>query len=269
MFAWSTFLNGLVAIGAGIIANFVSDHFGYVAPFMAALIALIVAFFIISSSWNENYGEKDSGAPSIGIAGALRIVLSDKKILYVGLMQTLFESAMYSFVFLWSPVFEKYKQKEDAVPYGIIFSAFMVSLMIGSVFFKKAMNIGYSHENLSSYVFILASVALFIPCFTENPLVFFIAFNLFELCCGMYFPTIGTIRSQYVPEETRSTIMNLFRIPLNLLVVISLRNVDSIPLKYSFYMCGASIAVSYLLSLTFEKEEREEKQADPEMSLKD
>ncbi len=101
MFAWSTFLNGLVAIAAGLIANFVSDHFGFVAPFMAALVALIAAFFIISASWKENYGEKDMGAPSIGIAGALRIVLADKKILYVGLMQTLFESSMYCFVFLW------------------------------------------------------------------------------------------------------------------------------------------------------------------------
>jgi hypothetical protein len=57
MFAWSTFVNGLVAIFAGILANFLSDLFGYVAPFMAAMVFLIVTFFIISASWSENYGE--------------------------------------------------------------------------------------------------------------------------------------------------------------------------------------------------------------------
>ena len=46
--------------------------------------------------------------------------------------------------------------------------------------------------------------------------------------------------------------MNLFRIPLNILVVVALRNADSIPLKYSFYMSGASIAIAYLLSMSLE-----------------
>ena len=35
----------------------------------------------------------------------------------------------------------------------------------------------------------------------------------------MYFPSIGTLRSKYVPDSHRSVIMNLFGIPLNALVV--------------------------------------------------
>ena len=63
------------------------------------------------------------------------------------------------------------------------------------------------------------------------------SFNLFEVCCGLYFPVslvkgptntfptlsliqaIGTLRGRYVPEETRATVMNIFRVPLNLIVV--------------------------------------------------
>ena len=41
----------------------------------------------------------------------------------------------------------------------------------------------------------------------------------FELCVGMYFPSIGTLRSRHVPDSHRSVIMNLFGIPLNLLVI--------------------------------------------------
>lgn len=45
------------------------------------------------------------------------------------------------------------------------------------------------------------------------------AFFLFELCVGMYFPLIGTLRSKYLPDAYRGVIMNIFGIPLNLIVV--------------------------------------------------
>jgi len=35
------------------------------------------------------------------------------------------------------------------------------------------------------------------------------------------------MRSQYIPEEARSTIMNFFRIPLNLFVCVVLYNVSN------------------------------------------
>merc|ERR1712129_422060 len=46
-----------------------------------------------------------------------------------------------------------------------------------------------------------------------------ISLFVFEACVGMYFPSIGTLRSRYVPDSHRSVIMNLFGIPLNVLVV--------------------------------------------------
>jgi hypothetical protein len=51
------------------------------------------------------------------------------------------------------------------------------------------------------------------------------AFVLFEVCCGLYYPTMGMIRSKNVPEAQRSTIMTIFRVPLNLIVAIILSNV--------------------------------------------
>ena len=45
------------------------------------------------------------------------------------------------------------------------------------------------------------------------------SFFAFEACVGMYFPLIGTLRSQYLPDAYRGVIMNLFGIPLNLIVV--------------------------------------------------
>lgn len=52
-----------------------------------------------------------------------------------------------------------------------------------------------------------------------------LGFCTFEACVGIFWPSIMKMRSQYIPEEARSTIMNFFRIPLNIFVCVVLYNV--------------------------------------------
>ncbi|CAN1299683.1 Molybdate-anion transporter, partial [Linum perenne] len=54
-----------------------------------------------------------------------------------------------------------------------------------------------------------------------------IGFCAFESCVGIFWPSIMKMRSQFIPEEARSTIMNFFRIPLNIFVCVVLYNVSS------------------------------------------
>jgi hypothetical protein len=46
-----------------------------------------------------------------------------------------------------------------------------------------------------------------------------------QLLVGIFWPSIMKLRSQYVPEDIRATILNLFRVPLNLFVCLILYNV--------------------------------------------
>jgi MFS transporter, MFS domain-containing protein family, molybdate-anion transporter len=52
------------------------------------------------------------------------------------------------------------------------------------------------------------------------------------------------MRSQYVPEEIRSTIMNVFRVPLNLFVCVVLYNVDKFPMQAVFTLCSVFLIMS-------------------------
>merc|ERR1711959_779919 len=47
-------------------------------------------------------------------------------------------------------------------------------------------------------------------------------FVLFEITVGMYFPACGTLKGKIVPESCRATLYNIFRIPLNVVVVLAL-----------------------------------------------
>jgi hypothetical protein len=54
-----------------------------------------------------------------------------------------------------------------------------------------------------------------------------ISFCVFEACVGIFWPSMMALRAHYVPEEMRSTIINIFRIPLNLFVCLVLFKVGT------------------------------------------
>merc|ERR1712050_527870 len=58
---------------------------------------------------------------------------------------------------------------------------------------------------------------------STSVVVRFFAFLAFEACVGLYFPMMGTLKGKIVPEHSRSTIYNLYRLPLNAIVVIVLQ----------------------------------------------
>ncbi|KAI9315038.1 hypothetical protein DFJ73DRAFT_883086 [Zopfochytrium polystomum] len=219
IFAWSTFANGLVAILAGVVANSLVDFFGLTAPFIFATAVLILTFFVISGSWAENYGSTDPRNQASLKEGVL-LVWRDKHILCVGIMQVLFESAMYAMVFLWSPTLDNVKPASiEKLPFGLIFSALMVSIMGGSYVFRMLLQRGWTEERIAVVTFGAAAGAIVVPFLFRDLFMCILAFCLFEACCGLYFPAIGTLRGKYIPEATRSTVMNVVRFPENVIVV--------------------------------------------------
>merc|ERR1719181_2575477 len=76
----------------------------------------------------------------------------------------------------------------------------------------------------------------------------FMAFLIFEFCCGLYFPTIGVLKSEVVPEHVRTTMYNFYRIPLNAVVVgLLLSNISMIR---CFTLCAALLMASLFAVLS-------------------
>lgn len=247
-FSWATFGNGLVAIASGVIANAAVDlSSSYIAPFMMSAVFLVIGGIIVFRTWPENYGEKGVSLKEakFSLIEGLKLVAKDIRILSTGVIVSFFEGSMYTFVFLWGPVLEK---GDSALPFGLIFASFMVCIMIGSVVFRVALRNGMCVERIIQPVLVVAAISLSIPIVNGNNYAAFWAFNLFELCCGVYFPTAGTIRSKYIPEQTRATVMNIFRIPLNLIVVFVLLRVSQWSPEFIFGICACLLVIALMSS---------------------
>lgn len=253
--------NSVVAIIAGLIAQKFADAFGFVAPFDVSLVVLTLMVIIITMTWTENYGDKTSNI-SHSFGTALNAIRQDHKVLCLGLIQSLFEGAMYCFVLEWTPslsIIYKTKvgtseadEEHTDIPHGHIFAAFMVSLMIGSSLFKLLSKYT-SVESFMRFVLALAALSLMTPIFYKgNQLVIFIGFLVFETCVGIFWPSMGTMRGKYVAEETRATTMNIFRIPLNMIVVVILLqhlDRDTIFEFCAFFLMVAVVCQQWLYTL--------------------
>lgn len=241
-FSIATFGNGVVAIVAGLSASVAAQWGGYVAPFMVSMVVLIVSFFVIAATWGENYGDSQIDVAA-GFKGALE-ACQDSKVWLLGLTSSLFEASMYSFVFMWSPVLIASVPQGQELPFGIIFASFMVCIMVGSSLFSIALRKGFSAQSALRASLILATASLSAPLWTSDWQLLSASFLCFEVACGLYFPAAGTLRGRFVPERQRSAVMNLFRFPLNLLVVAVLLNVDNMATSTVFYVIFAWMLIA-------------------------
>mmetsp|Transcript_6405 Transcript_6405/g.19426 ORF Transcript_6405/g.19426 Transcript_6405/m.19426 type:complete len:461 (+) Transcript_6405:23-1405(+) len=251
-FSRAIFGNCLVAIVCGLVASFVVQQFGVVAPFMVSLGILIVCFFIVLTTWSENHGDS-SGDSWSSLSQAVDVLRNDPNIITLGFIQSLFEGSMYTFVFMWSPtLMDDPMQDPTSIPFGLVFATFMVAAMLGSSIFGVLLRWGWSVVGVLKTLLALGAAALAVPYFAQSRLYLMLGFLVFEMCVGMYFPSIGTLRSEYIPEAHRSTIMNFFRVPLNFLVVIVLLKVkhmenDVVFAIITVWMVIALCLVQYLL----------------------
>jgi len=229
--------DSLVAILAGQLAGAAASTRGPTGPFELSVLFLVAGGILASLLWGENKAEPASdGDSKPTIREAVEVVKGDPKIALVGGVQSLFEAAMYIFVLQWPPAITAAIASAfgDGVgtPYGTVFSCFMTCCLLGSTVFGRLTKGGVETESSTGGMLAVAALAMACGTLASTsafasltsaawaPLAALVAsFFAFEGCVGMYFPSIGTLRSKYVPDSHRSVIMNLFGIPLNVLVV--------------------------------------------------
>ena len=239
-FELGSILNGALAVVAGILASlsgsFTGSQFG---PFWVSFVPIGMAGLLMRF-WSENYGE---------VAGPFRVCVPfalfarDQKIVLLGLAQTFFDSAMYVVRYAWMPAMAMGSEHPDS--YGIVFGCLMLSVMIGGILFSMARksilcgssassggdSFGSGSGGTSSFARIsLPAHAVAFVCLLGTVMMFdagsvtplFWCFVGVEASYGYFWPCYGVMRSEFLPETHRSTVMNLFLVPRNLVVALAL-----------------------------------------------
>ncbi|KAH9253172.1 hypothetical protein BASA81_008854 [Batrachochytrium salamandrivorans] len=275
VFAWQTLGNSLIAIGSGVLGQIASDAYpmiqivsgvymgGYTLPFDLASLAMVLGSILCIVTWEENYGERQVETfPLAALRQGLQVLQENPSVLVCGLVQSLFEGAMFSFVFEWSPALTNPDNQNELVPYGTIFATFMVCCMAGSLLVKPALNQMGKPQDVLPWVFFTSAIGLSaVPIqvyLARNDLAMY-GFLMFEMMVGMYYPLMGMLKSQIVPEQHRTTLYNLFRIPLNAIVLVVLLGKFTVSQTFSIcigLLLLAAIGIRFVGSMKQETGQR-------------
>lgn len=143
------------------------------------------------------------------------------------------EGAMYIMVFSWSQALLSARMAisewQDLPPFGLIFASFMSATTLGSVLFKIH---AYGHSGVQGSLVSLrlaaatASASLVTSVIAHSEACRFMAFCVFELCLGVYFPSMGHLRSKAVGDRRRASWYGIMRIPLNVYIQIAMMAVQ-------------------------------------------
>lgn len=235
-FVKSSLCNSGSAIVAGLLAQLSVTYYGFIGPFVVALVPLSTGLLCCARWWlpDQPSEANTTGGFQIGLA------TMDQNLWILGITQSLFLGTMYTFVFLWTPALE-----EPNTPYGLIFSIFMVMISIGSGLFKRVSIV----KERWPFIVLGSSALCFVATAAQiqNRSTIFVMFVLFESICGIMFPVYAGLRSKYIPEEHRTTIMNIYRIPLNVFVIIMLLNKQNMQLGTTFGACAVANLVALVL----------------------
>jgi MFS family permease len=223
----STTYNSMSAIAAGIVAQIAVEYLGYDGPVLIAIVPLACGMLICY--WGLESDHDQTSTVNFGFQGSLRSM--NINVWIICMTQSIFLATMYIFVFLWTPALES-----PGLPHGFVFSTFMVMISIGAQIYRT---VAHRLEFIPYWIlFSTAAVMIGIVAAKDNTKVLFLIFCMFEFICGVMFPTYGALRSVYIEEEHRTTVMNIFRIPLNVFVVILLLNKRNLTISQTFGICA-------------------------------
>lgn len=258
----------LVAIATGFAAQLVVESMtfkpiaegsniyvgGSLGPFDMSIVCLVIGMIWITTQWAENYGQGSgesvvrSGRSRGGITETLseagKVLISDPRIFMMGVVLSCFEGAMYAFVFNWTPALASEKVPP---PHGLIFSAFMMTCMCGASATSIVSNTVRPTIRMA-FICLLGVFAFNVSAWMsgkqDHLMLVFVCFLAFEFCVGVYFPSAGLMKSEVVPEHVRTTIYNIYRVPLNAVVVGLL--LTDISMVRCFHLCAALLTLSCL-----------------------
>lgn len=174
---------------------------------------------------------------------------------------------MYLFIFFWSAALKSAHKISNPtnvetgsrdLPFGLIFATFMCGMMLGSLSFSLATSITrtnwLSTANMLSMAIAGTAISLMITIFIKSETITFWCFCIYEMCVGIYYPSMGCQKGKIIDDGVRAQIYTILRIPLNVFVVaaLSLTAEGDAHRDKVFLFCGgllliASMAGAYYL----------------------
>lgn len=245
-FALAALINAFGGILSGIVTSAAMSYGGTSLVFLtptppALVVAIVVAWFWatdfpgVSTINSQQQPEKKEWYNELKIAGS--ILREDRSVLLLGIIQSMFGSALMLMVVNWTPALD------PQVNHGRVFTLFMLGMTAGSGLLPKVTSWKVRTEVFVGVLLGLAASAYLIAAIQKDNLIRVLAFVSIECTAGAFYPAMSELQSRLLPEKIRSTLTSLFRFPLEAIPAIVLAVGHLLTVESIFLICGLLCSV--------------------------
>ena len=250
LFITANIYDEIISILILIICAIVYSYFGIYAPFLISFSFSLLSLLVVSLSWNENeltISKKET------IMEQIRGALGEFKkgeVLGIGLIEGIVFACLNMFLFSWTPILKQ--STSGGMNPGFIFTSMVLMMIVGTKFCKLLIVYFYCDYFMSiTGCLFFQGLFLFLTYYRDSFLERLIFLCLFDGLIGFYNPVNSVLKSIILVEKYRALLMNLFRVPLNIYVIIvllTIRYINSFTVALiSGIMCFIAFCIGLFL----------------------
>lgn len=204
----------------------------------------ILSMIFIQILWSENENQHKNSTISSCYAEAFN-ELKKREVLSVGISESITLAVQSLFLFLWTPIL--LQSTPYSINIGFIFITLVTSIIAGTKMFE--IGIIYLKSGLYQMLCLILfslSLSLYLIYSINSFPVRLILFAIINGFSGFYIPLFSFIKYKILNEKHRAFLMNIFRIPLNIYVIICLLSLKYLdPFSVSIIDCIIYSDLSY------------------------
>jgi hypothetical protein len=173
--------------------------------------------------WDENRPNADSSRSKGTFLGALN-ELKKREVLTIGIIESTYQAVVNIYLFSWTPILQY--SSTTGINVGFIFTCFVITLILGTHIFEIFMLYLHAdyYKSITMAIFSL-SMIFFLIYYIESFYVRFLLLAAVNGTSGFMNPLMSIIKSRILVEKYRALLMSIFRVPLNLYVIIVLLSI--------------------------------------------
>mmetsp|Transcript_3714 Transcript_3714/g.4274 ORF Transcript_3714/g.4274 Transcript_3714/m.4274 type:complete len:140 (-) Transcript_3714:650-1069(-) len=119
----------------------------------------------------------------------------------------------------------------------------MASISLGGAIFSTHQCSSKSLHSVGIVLYTGACLSMALPAYSDGFYTVVLSFCVFEVCVGVFNPWCVKLRSAIVPEEILATVITIWRLPLNGMVVVGVFASDNLPTRQIFTGCSLIYAL--------------------------
>lgn len=205
-------------------------------PIALSMCLCFTSALIIGFTWDENKPATEHKDSLWDMYSSAFGELKKREILTIGIVESLFQAVLNIFIFAWTPILQR--TLNSSFNPGMIFICFVLMIILGTKLYEITIIHMKSNLYLNLTISLLVETLLFCYVYIQDSFLHrMVSCAIINGICGFYLPANSIIKAKILPEKYRSTLMSIFRIPLNFYVIavlLYIKNMD--PFNVSIYI---------------------------------